>query len=474
MDWYGGSQQALRNVAKPPKGAFNTKSFGNSGGFNKSSAIGQGSPFQGGRSRIGQGNPFGGSRSSQLGQRGGVMAEWDARANARMDEQFNQQQQGQFGNNAGYNGAGMAAPTGGSFAGGNMDGDSNTINSAAGKFGVPANLLKAVLAKEGSGDWNANKGSVYLASRGERIAGYSGIMESTAKAWGYDFNQLMNSKEMQIEATASGLARLHGQVGAQWGWDGVLATYYSGNPDQSYTPGDSHQYGSTAQYVSQVGGWWKMLDGQSPGQNPYGGQSGGGSSGMSGGMSGMWGNIGTSISQGHGPSEFSRANASWYTYAAGVGVEGHPGIDVTMPDGSALYSPGGGTVLAAGGTGSYRYDRAADGPGRGELRIQLDNGDIVIMGHMSGINVRAGQRINAGQAVGRSGMAGTGDHLHLEVRVKGNTSSGWQAVDPQQYFSGTSFSPQMGSGGQQMGGQPQQRSSGGNWWQQPLNSLFGR
>src|SRR5690606_14681015 len=101
---------------------------------------------------------------------------------------------------------GQAMPTGPSFAGGNLDDATDEINAAANKWGVPANLIKAILAKESTGDWNAHGNrSVYLASRGERILGYSGIMESTARAWGYDFNALQYSRALQIDAVANGL-----------------------------------------------------------------------------------------------------------------------------------------------------------------------------------------------------------------------------------------------------------------------------
>lgn len=134
------------------------------------------------------------------------------------------------------------------------------IEAAANKYGVPANLLKAMIARESSGDWAANSHATYLASRGQRIVGYTGIVEDTAKSWGYDFNALIGNRALQIDAMANGLNRLYSQVGGQYGWDGVIATYYSGDPTGLSTPGDSIQYGTTKQYVASVKGWWQAED----------------------------------------------------------------------------------------------------------------------------------------------------------------------------------------------------------------------
>lgn len=423
-------------------------------------------PFQRGTTTPSQSNPFGRSSSmaSRLGYGGSPVGDWTARSMANMDANYGLD--GGFGPGAmGSANVGQAMPTGPSFAGGNLDDATAEINAAANKWGVPANLIKAILAKESTGDWNAHGNrSVYLASRGERILGYSGIMESTARAWGYDFNALQGSRALQIDAVANGLARLYNQVGGQYGWDGVINTYYSGDPTGTYTPGDSWQYGSTQQYLSQVKGWWQQLDAMSGSPGQYGGPVASGT--------GTWqawsGNF--PITQEHGPTPFSQGAGAWmYGYAASVGVNGHPGLDIGMPAGTSVVTPVGGTVVIAGGSGYYR-DVNGDGPGRGELRIQLDNGDILILGHMRSINVQVGQRVSAGQAVGLSGSF-NGDHLHYEIRkyTPGATSSGYTAVDPRQYFSGNSWTA-SGSGspmGSQRGG------SRGAWWMNSLNSLFG-
>jgi murein DD-endopeptidase MepM/ murein hydrolase activator NlpD len=64
----------------------------------------------------------------------------------------------------------------------------------------------------------------------------------------------------------------------------------------------------------------------------------------------------------------------------------------------------------------------------GELKIQTDDGHVVILGHMGLITVPVGTRVEFGQLVGLSG-GDNGDHLHLEVR-----HGGTRLVDPRQSF----------------------------------------
>ena len=53
-----------------------------------------------------------------------------------------------------------------------------------------------------------------------------------------------------------------------------------------------------------------------------------------------------------------------------------------------------------------------------------------IYGHLSSVNVSAGQTVSQGQVIGYSGNTGNsyGAHLHFEVRVNN------QAVNPMSYF----------------------------------------
>jgi murein DD-endopeptidase MepM/ murein hydrolase activator NlpD len=71
------------------------------------------------------------------------------------------------------------------------------------------------------------------------------------------------------------------------------------------------------------------------------------------------------------------------------------------------------------------YARRRDGWG---LLVTIAHRDGVrtMYAHLSRIDVRLGERVRAGERVGRVGATGdaTGPHLHFEVRVRG------AAVDP--------------------------------------------
>ena len=98
----------------------------------------------------------------------------------------------------------------------------------------------------------------------------------------------------------------------------------------------------------------------------------------------------------------------------------HPGIDYPNPTGTPVFSAGQGTILFAGWkTGYGKF-----------IEIDHGNGLVTRYGHLSKILVRVGQRINAGDLIGKVGSTGrsTGPHLHFEVR-KNNV-----AVNPAPYL----------------------------------------
>jgi murein DD-endopeptidase MepM/ murein hydrolase activator NlpD len=148
----------------------------------------------------------------------------------------------------------------------------------------------------------------------------------------------------------------------------------------------------------------------------------------------LFGGTNPTVMQPFGETDYSRSHPSTYRYGNDYGLAGsqHPGVDYGMPYGTALYIPVGGKVIYAGGTGYFRNDPRGDGPGSGELRIRLANGDEIILGHMSRIDVSVGQTVNAGLLAGLSGGS-DGDHLHLEVR-RLNANGTYTIVDPRIYF----------------------------------------
>src|SRR5690606_35010875 len=191
--------------------------------------------------------------------------------------------------------------------------------------------------------------------------------------------------------------------------------------------------------TNMIMNFWRRLE---PGFNPNAGVAGAAASmGASAGnaIGTMLGGSSPRISQEFGLTEFSKGHlGGMYGYATNYGVQGHAGLDISLNPGTTLCSPVSGTVVYGGGTNFYTDERYGKGvPGTGELRLKLDTGDEVILGPMEHISVRPGQRVTAGQAVGRSGTA-NGGHVHLEYRryTPGATSSGYTAVDPRQALGG--------------------------------------
>lgn len=94
----------------------------------------------------------------------------------------------------------------------------------------------------------------------------------------------------------------------------------------------------------------------------------------------------------------------------------HTGMDMAAPEGTPVRAAGAGVVVQAGRAGGYGNMVVIDHGGGLETRYA----------HLSGIDVREGQRIPAGAPLGRVGSTGrsTGPHLHLEVRRDG------QPIDP--------------------------------------------
>ena len=98
----------------------------------------------------------------------------------------------------------------------------------------------------------------------------------------------------------------------------------------------------------------------------------------------------------------------------------HTGVDLVGAAGTAVAATAVGTVTAAGLSGGY-----------GNM-VEIDHGHGLVTryAHLSSVNVVPGQRVAAGDVVGRVGASGraTGPHLHYETRVDG------EAVDPARFL----------------------------------------
>ena len=88
----------------------------------------------------------------------------------------------------------------------------------------------------------------------------------------------------------------------------------------------------------------------------------------------------------------------------------HTGLDISAPVGTKVQAPADGVVVSAGQKGGYGNS------------IILDHGFGVVTryGHLSGFNVRPGQRVKRGDVIGFVGDTGrsTAPHLHYEVWVR--------------------------------------------------------
>ena len=98
----------------------------------------------------------------------------------------------------------------------------------------------------------------------------------------------------------------------------------------------------------------------------------------------------------------------------------HTGLDFRGDTGEAIRATAAGTVTHTGWSGGYGK----------MVEIDHGNGLSTRYGHLSAIEVEAGQSVRSGQIVGRMGSTGrsTGPHLHYETRVGG------EAVDPQRFL----------------------------------------
>jgi septal ring factor EnvC (AmiA/AmiB activator) len=93
------------------------------------------------------------------------------------------------------------------------------------------------------------------------------------------------------------------------------------------------------------------------------------------------------------------------------GADYHPGLDIAGDKGQAVYATADGVVTHAGRQGAY-----------GNLVI-IDHGFGLQTryGHLSGFQIKEGDKVQRGDLIGRLGATGraTGNHLHYEVLANG-------------------------------------------------------
>lgn len=121
--------------------------------------------------------------------------------------------------------------------------------------------------------------------------------------------------------------------------------------------------------------------------------------------------------------------------AAGFGATGawaryHTGIDYSAGQGTTIRAPRAGKVTVAGS------GRASGWAGT-YVTIEHSDGTTSLYAHMSAVSVDAGDRVDAGQVVGKVGQTGRafGPHLHFEIYPAGvDAGDVYNAVDPQPWL----------------------------------------
>jgi murein DD-endopeptidase MepM/ murein hydrolase activator NlpD len=127
----------------------------------------------------------------------------------------------------------------------------------------------------------------------------------------------------------------------------------------------------------------------------------------------------------------SRMPVEGAALTSGYGMRNHPvlggrrqhrGVDLAMPTGTPVYATADGVISKAEWFSSYG------------LYISVEHGAAIQTryGHLSRLNVAAGQQVKKGDLIGYVGSTGrsTGPHLHYEVRIAGT------AVNPVPYMQG--------------------------------------
>lgn len=104
------------------------------------------------------------------------------------------------------------------------------------------------------------------------------------------------------------------------------------------------------------------------------------------------------VSSGFGPRARPNARAS----------SNHQGLDFAVAEGTPVAAAADGEVIFAGPRGNYGN----------RVEVRHADGSVSTYSHLSGFDVRVGDRVSSGQTVARSGSTGnvTGPHLHFEIR----------------------------------------------------------
>jgi murein DD-endopeptidase MepM/ murein hydrolase activator NlpD len=322
---------------------------------------------------------------------------------------------------------GSMASLGGNWA--NVDRWNSFISEASSKYGIPANLLKAVMMLESGGD--PSSGSPQGAT------GLMQIMPFWDGTAGYSIHDPRQNVLLGAHILKDSYSRWSGRANDPW-QEAVKDYIGRGGPDA---------FGTTAEtYWPRIQQYWNELN--------AGTQSSVGGGSFPGGTA----SIQTIFPAGalYDWGEFNAPSGNGlYGYGTQYGLNGssHTGLDVAMDVGSAYRAPMGGTVMCSGtgrgqgadGGGCSAFNDYF-GQGAGRVEVLLDNGAVLIYGHSSTSALQPGQRFGAGQVLGTSGGMNSA-HIHLEARVRdASMPSGWRIVDPRQVMGGGQMPGGSGTG----------------------------
>lgn len=127
------------------------------------------------------------------------------------------------------------------------------------------------------------------------------------------------------------------------------------------------------------------------------------------------------------------------------GSNNHSGMDISCGNQSGQDN----IIAALDGTVIEVVNEYADGRNQNagygnHVKIQHNNGDVTIYGHMylNSITVEVGDHVSQGQVIGKMGSSGnsTGTHLHFEIRRNGTPT------DPANYISSSDARPSSTTG----------------------------
>ncbi|MFZ1476087.1 MAG: peptidoglycan DD-metalloendopeptidase family protein, partial [Anaerolineae bacterium] len=115
------------------------------------------------------------------------------------------------------------------------------------------------------------------------------------------------------------------------------------------------------------------------------------------------------------------------------GLAGHEGIDYACALGTPIRAAADGVVFRSGATsGEYGPDKN-QGPYGIRVTVEHTRGSqkgYTVYAHLSSVSVQVGDRVQAGDEVGKSGNTGhsTGAHLHFSLILAGKSNPGYRSV----------------------------------------------